>query len=158
LKLTGKRPDAYLPRNLFKDWLPSQTTARLALTNEPRQPLRPIGFGDFLNLSVPPREMLLDPILPERSLAMLYAPRGVGKTLLGLSIGLAVASGTTLLRWSAPRKRRVLYVDGEMPLVSLQERLRMLSVGLASEIPNHNFQVLAAERHQPWYRGRSGLA
>ena len=26
--------------------------------------------------------MLLDPILPERSLAMLYAPRGVGKTLL----------------------------------------------------------------------------
>jgi hypothetical protein len=27
---------------------------------------------------------LLDPIMPERSLAMLYAPRGIGKTLLGL--------------------------------------------------------------------------
>jgi putative DNA primase/helicase len=94
--------------NLFKDWLPSQTTARLALTDEPRRaPLKPIGFGDFLNLNVPPREMLLAPILPERSLGMLYAPRGVGKTLLGLSIGLAVASGTPLLRWSAPRKRRV---------------------------------------------------
>src|SRR6516165_4825115 len=89
--------------------------------------------------------MLLDPILPERSLAMLYAPRGVGKSWLGLSIGLAVASGTPLLRWPAPRKRRVLYVDGEMPLVSLQERLRMLSAGLGSEIPNDNFQVLAAD-------------
>jgi putative DNA primase/helicase len=135
--------------NLFKDWLPhSQVTARLALPKEsqqPRVPLRPIGFGEFLNLNVPPREMLLDPILPERSLAMLYAPRGVGKTLLGLSVGLAVASGTTLLRWSAPRKRRVLVVDGEMPLVSLQERLRMLSAGLGSEIPNDNFQVLAAD-------------
>jgi hypothetical protein len=114
--------------NFFKDWLPrSQVTARLSLTDEPPQPpapLKPIGFGDFLILNVPPREMLLEPILPERSLAMLYAPRGAGKILLGLSIGLAVASGTPLLRWSAPRKRRVLVVDGEMPLISLQERLR----------------------------------
>jgi AAA domain-containing protein len=70
--------------------------------------LQPIGFDDFLTLNVPPREMLLDPILPERSLAMLYAPRGVGKTLLGLSIGLTVASGSPLLRWSAPKPRRVL--------------------------------------------------
>jgi putative DNA primase/helicase len=60
------------------------------------------------SLYVPPREMLLDPILPERNLAMLYAPRGVGKTLLALSIGLAVASGSPLLRWNAPRQRRVL--------------------------------------------------
>jgi putative DNA primase/helicase len=132
--------------SFFKDWLPrSQATARLSLTNEPRQPLQPIGFSEFLKLSVPPRQMLLDPILPERSLGMLYAPRGVGKSWLGLSIGLAVASGTALLRWSAPGKRRVLYVDGEMPLVSLQERLRTLSVGFGSEIPNHGFQVLAAD-------------
>jgi putative DNA primase/helicase len=41
---------------------------------------------------------LLDPIMPERSLAMLYAPRGIGETLLGLSIGLAIASGNPLLR------------------------------------------------------------
>jgi putative DNA primase/helicase len=113
--------------NLFREWLPrSPAPGRLALTNDPSQPpamLKPIGFDEFRNLNVPRREMLLDPILPERSLAMLYAPRGVGKTLLGLSIGLAVASGTALLRWSAPRKRRVLVVDGEMPLVSLQERL-----------------------------------
>jgi putative DNA primase/helicase len=133
--------------NLFKDWLQgsqSQVTARLSLPDEPRQ-LRPIGFDEFLNLSVPKREMLLDPVLPERSLGMLYAPRGIGKTLLGLSIGLAVASGTPLLRWSAPRKRRVLYVDGEMPMVSLQERLRMLSAGFGSEIPNDGLQILAAD-------------
>jgi putative DNA primase/helicase len=107
--------------------------------------LQPIGFNDFLGLNVPAREMLLDPILPERSLAMLYAPRGVGKTLLGLSIGLAVASGSSLLRWSAPKPRRVLYIDGEMPLVSLQERLRSISAGLDAEIPNEGFRVLAAD-------------
>jgi putative DNA primase/helicase len=107
--------------------------------------LKSIGFDDFLAINMPPREMLLDPILPGRSLAMLYAPRGVGKTLLSLSIGLAVASGSPLLRWQAPRKRRVLYVDGEMPLVSLQGRLRAISAGLAIAVPNDGFRVLAAD-------------
>jgi len=75
---------------------------------------------------------------------MLYAPRGIGKSWLGLSIGLAVASGRSFLRWSAPNPKRVLYVDGEMPLVSLQERLRAISIGLG-EIPNDGFQILAAD-------------
>src|SRR3984893_16641607 len=116
--------------------------ARLPL---PRPKLQPVGFNDFLSLDIPAREVLLDPILPERSLAMLYAPRGVGKTLLALSMGLAVASGSPLLRWHAPRQRRVLYIDGEMPLVSLQERLRAISAGLSVVIPNDGFRVLAAD-------------
>jgi putative DNA primase/helicase len=114
----------------------------------PGQPvavLKSVGFDDFLAINMPPREMLLDPILPARSLAMLYAPRGVGKTLLSLSIGLAVASGSPLLRWHAPRQRRVLYIDGEMPLVSLQERLRAISAALAVAVPNDGFRVLAAD-------------
>jgi putative DNA primase/helicase len=107
--------------------------------------LKSIGFDDFLAIDMPPREMLLDPILPERSLAMLYAPRGIGKTLLALSIGLAVAGGCPLLRWNAPRQRRVLYVDGEMLLVSLQERLRSIATGLGAVIPNDGFRILAAD-------------
>jgi hypothetical protein len=42
-------------------------------------PLQAIRLKDFLEIEVPRREMLLSPILPERSLAMLYAPRGIGK-------------------------------------------------------------------------------
>ena len=112
----------------------------------PHVSLQPVGLHDFLNLSIPTRELLLSPILPARSLSMLYAPRGIGKTLLGLSIALTVASGTSLLRWSAPRPRRVLYVDGEMPLADLQERLSAISLGLAAEIPNDGFRVLAADQ------------
>jgi putative DNA primase/helicase len=107
--------------------------------------LQPFGFNDFLSINLPPRKMLLDPILPERSLAMLYAPRGIGKTLLSLSIGAAIASGGELLRWAAPERRRVLYVDGEMPVVSLQERLRAIAAGLNAEIPNDGFRILAAD-------------
>ena len=112
---------------------------------QPVAVLKSIGFDDFLAINMPPREMLLDPILPEKSLAMLYAPRGIGKTLLSLSIGLAVASGCQLLRWHAPRQRRVLYVDGEMPLVSLPERLRAISSSMGAVTPNDGFRVLAAD-------------
>src|SRR5271165_6108366 len=69
---------------------------REALLPSPRPSLQAVGFNDFLNLDIPPREMLLNPILPARSLAMLYAPRGLGKSWLALSIGLAVAAGQPL--------------------------------------------------------------
>jgi putative DNA primase/helicase len=118
---------------------------REAVSEPNKQSLRAFGINDFLNIDIPPREMLLSPILPERSLAMLYAPRGVGKSWLGLSIGMAVAAGESLLRWSAPRPRNVLYIDGEMPLVSLQERLREISAGYGGDIPNDGFRILAAD-------------
>jgi putative DNA primase/helicase len=107
--------------------------------------LQAMGLRDFLALEVPPRAMLLNPILPERSLSMLYAPRGVGKSWLGLSIGLAVASGKPLLRWTVPEPRRVLYVDGEMLLCDLQSRLHSILGGLDVEIPHAAFRVLAAD-------------
>jgi putative DNA primase/helicase len=131
---------------LFKQFVLTRAPRHQVLgEQQPVVALKSIGFDDFLAIDVPPRGMVLDPILPERSLAMLYAPRGVGKTLLSLSIGLAVASGSSLLRWKAPRQRRVLYVDGEMPLVSLQERLRAISAGLSATVPNDGFRVLAAD-------------
>jgi putative DNA primase/helicase len=132
---------------VLKSFLPTRRggSRHVSVEQQPVVALKSIGFDDFLAINTPPREMLLDPILPTRSLAMLYAHRGIGKTLLALSIGLAVASGSPLLRWHAPRKRHVLYVDGEMPLVSLQERLRSISNGLGAVIPNDGFRILAAD-------------
>ena len=135
---------------IFKQLLPLRQIVVPARDREPiQQPLTAFGLNDFLSLEIPAREMLLAPILPERSLAMLYAPRGIGKSWLSLSIGLAVASGQSLLRWSAARPRNVLYIDGEMPLVSLQERLRMISAGLNESILNDRFRLLAAD-HVPF--------
>jgi putative DNA primase/helicase len=134
-------------RNFLSQILPAhQTAIPTPVLEQSRASLQAVGINDFLNLYVPAREMLLSPILPERSLSMLYAPRGLGKSWLALSIGLSVAAGQSLLRWSSPRHRNVLYVDGEMPLVSLQERLKAISVGLRSDIPNDAFRVLAADQ------------
>jgi putative DNA primase/helicase len=88
--------------------------------------LRAITLDEFLAMAFPPREMVLDPIIPAQGLVMLHSKRGVGKTHVGLGIAYAVATGGTFLRWQAPCPRRVLYIDGEMPAVSLQERLAHL--------------------------------
>ncbi len=132
-------------QNFLKRLLPWPPPPIVTATVPKRPELKAVGLTDFLGLDLPPRAMLLDPILPERSLAMLYAPRGLGKSWLSLSIGLAVASGTSLLRWSAPRPRRVLFLDGEMPLVALQERLRALSPEFGGAIGNDQFKLLAAD-------------
>jgi AAA domain len=137
--------------NFFRHYLPIRFSGGpdtvIANVNHaaPDQTFQPVGLQDFLALQVPPREMLLAPILPERSLAMLYAPRGMGKSLIALTMGLAVASGSSVLRWSAPKPRRVLLLDGEMVLSDLQTRLNQLLAGLGTKIPNDGFRVLAAD-------------
>jgi hypothetical protein len=137
--------------NLFRQYIPIRfgggPDTVIANVNHavPAPSFQPVGSQDFLALQVPPREMLLAPILAERSLAMLYAPRGIGKSWLGLTIGLAVASGSSVLRWSAPKPRRVLLVDGEMVLSDLQARLNLILAGLGTAIPNDGFRVLAAD-------------
>lgn len=80
----------------------------------------------LLTADLPERETILDPILAQKSLMMLYGPRGLGKTHLALGIAWAAASGLSFLKWTAHRPHRVVYVDGEMAAVDLQTRLRAL--------------------------------
>ena len=90
---------------------------------EVARPYRTMDVSTLLATPFPPREQLLAPWLPAKGLAMVYGPRGIGKTHLTLGIAYAVASGGSFLGWQAPRPRRVLVVDGEMPAVALQERM-----------------------------------
>lgn len=95
---------------------------------------------DFLTMSFPEREMLLSPILPRQGLCMLHAMRGIGKTFISLSVAYAVASGGKVFdRWEAARPARVLFLDGEMPARTLQERLAALVAGSDAEPPSHDF-------------------
>lgn len=104
-----------------------------------------IALADFLGLDIPPRRMLLDPWLPEAGLAMLYAPRGVGKTWIALSVGYAVAAGGAFLGWQAPLPMPVLYLDGEMPAVALQERLATIVKSADYEAEPASLQLLTPD-------------
>ena len=79
---------------------------------------------------------------------MIYAPRGVGKTWVALGIAHAIASGGQFLRWDAKSPRRVLYIDGEMPMSLLKDRYAMVVASAMTEAPPQNFRMLAADYQQ----------
>jgi len=103
------------------------------------RPVEPVTAAELLDMELPPRETLLAPVIPAGGLVLLYGPRGMGKTFVGLSIAYAVASGGPALRWRAPKPRRVLYLDGEMPAATLQERLRRIVLGSVWQPPEDDF-------------------
>ena len=112
----------------------TQISSAVALSDESER-LAAASAYEFLTAQFPPREMVLAPILPSQGLAMIYSRRGVGKTYLTLAIAHAVARGGNFLRWIAPRARRVLFVDGELPAPVLQQRLRTIVYGLPKTEP-----------------------
>ena len=48
--------------------------------------LRPLDLETLLRTEFPPREMLLAPWLPEKGLAMVYGPRGTGKSHVSTAV------------------------------------------------------------------------
>ena len=103
----------------------------------------------FLKLEIPPREMVMAPFLPTQGLVMLFAARGIGKTHLSLGIGYAVASGGKFLRWSAPKARRVLFIDGEMPAGDMQERIAAIVASADLEPPDASYiRIVTPDRQE----------
>lgn len=88
-------------------------------------PLRALDVSDLALMHFKMREVILDPWLHSQDLCMVFAARGVGKTHFGLSVAYAVATGGKFAKWSAPRPRKVLYLDGELPGGVMQKRLLM---------------------------------
>jgi hypothetical protein len=132
---------------------------RRRLIHEDRQiPLpRLLSATELMVANLPEREFLLEPILTSNALALLYGPRGLGKTFVALGIAWAAASGGHFLGWQASRPHRVLYIDGEMAAVDIRERLRLLG----SAPPTLQFLVADLSTHSlpdlGYYEGQSRL-
>ena len=122
----------------------------LALATDRKQ-VSAINYDDFLQRKLPPRETLLAPWLPKQGIAMAHAPRGIGKTHFAHGVAWAVAAGGKFLRWTTPGGAfRVLLLDGEMPGVLLQERLRTVIHASGLEAPGNG------RRAEPERPGKPG--
>jgi hypothetical protein len=108
-----------------------------------RSRLAALDLVRFQALEVPEIEKVIDPWLPSKGLAMIYAWRGIGKTLLALSCAYAIATGTPLLKWGT-LKKRVLYVDSEMPVRLMQLRLAALEAAHDTH-PGNYFRMLSGD-------------
>ncbi len=98
--------------------------------------LKALNIRGLLSLEIQPREMLLSPIIPEQGLVMMHAPRGIGKTHISLMVAYTVAMGGQMFdqKWTCDNSNKVLFVDGEMPLVVIQERLAKIVNSANSEM------------------------
>jgi len=115
-------------------------------------PLRTIALGALLDADMKERRHLLSPWFREQESALIWAAPGVGKTMLTLSLALAIAGGGGLLGWRAETPARVLIIDGEMPLDDLQGRLRSLSgaiEGIDMDAARGNLKILARHHQDP---------
>jgi hypothetical protein len=88
--------------------------------------LVPIGYTKFIDIKFPEVRYIIPPFLTRPGLAMVFAERGVGKTLFVSHIAFAAATATSYLGWKAPRAFRVLILDGEMPAIELQKRYKAI--------------------------------
>ena len=107
-----------------------------------------VAGGEFANVTIAPREVLIaendQPVFYTQSLNQIIAWRGVGKTVFALGMAGALTSGGQLLKFKAGRRSKVMYIDGELPLYQMQERVR----DLIPEQGRENFYLINAEMSQ----------
>ena len=119
-------------------------------TEQTRPPLRSLNVKELLELEIPPREMILNPILPAQGLVMLYAPREIGKTHVALWVAYTIACGGTMFnnKWQCEKPRKVLFVDGEMPASTLQMRLSNIVASSEKELEDVDNLKIITPDHQ----------
>ena len=105
------------------------------------------------------RSWIVHGLIPEGCCVSLVAPPGSGKSLVGLDLGVRVATGHShFANLTIPRKRRVLLVDMENTEDDLRERLHDLGVKPTDDLNNLVFLHLPPLPPLDWPVGGAELA
>ncbi len=89
-----------------------------------------VSLRNLLEMKIPEREWIAYPFIQEKSLTILYAQRGIGKTYFAMTLGMAIASGKNVFNFTVKKNRSVLYIDGEMTGKDFQDRITNLGFGM----------------------------
>ena len=113
------------------------------MENQIVQPLKTVGGEELLEMQLPPKEFVIEGLLP-KGLAMIVGATKIGKSFLSLQVALAVSSGEML--WSFPtNKGHVLYLALEDDLARLQKRVKDMDDNATNNVL---FAILAERLHQ----------
>jgi len=111
----------------------------------------PLSVPEWRRRELPPRDYLLEGLLCSTSRWLLVGGTGVGKTLFSFDLAFAVALGRDFLVWKGVRPCRVMYLDGELPAETMQERINAAAELFGAEPPHlyvYNRDVLT-DRDMP---------
>ncbi len=122
----------------------------------PDEPAPPPSRDDlllsaWLKRQLPLRDFLMGGVACTTSRWLIFGETGIGKTLLGADMGAGMASGRGFLDWTGQRAARVMYLDGEMPAETFQERIRFIAKRYGEGLPlwGYNRDVLTADDMPP---------
>ena len=95
------------------------------MQNQIVQPLETVGGEELLEMQLPPKEFVIEGLLP-KGLAMLVGSTKIGKSFLSLQIAIAITNGEKL--WGYPSKQgSVLYLALEDDYARLQHRIKNMN-------------------------------
>lgn len=100
------------------NWIGSETLKETT-------PITAMTLDKFVSKEYPPKTYLMYPFLAQETIQQWWAPPGKGKTLLGVHLAVCLAGNKPFLKYSLPDNSEsypVLYVEGEMSAVELQDR------------------------------------
>lgn len=111
-------------------------------------PITALTLDKFVAKDYPPKKYLMYPFLARETIQQWWAPPGKGKTLLGIHLAVCLAGNKPFLKYSLPDKSEswpVLYVEGEMSAVELQDRFNNELQPWHEQINNPNAECFSYE-------------
>ena len=106
---------------LYEEWCRKHAVETQANAEPPPQAV--FSLREWLTRDLPKPDPLFAYWLITTSRVLIGAPTGLGKTMLGMAVGMRIAAAVDFLHWQAHKPARVLYVDGEMSRELLKERM-----------------------------------
>lgn len=94
-------------------------------------------------------EFVLFPWLPKQGISFVYAATGFGKTLFAMNVAYCIAKSGHFLNFKCPQPRKVLYIDGEMPLIQVENRYKKIIQEQGDLLFPENFTLLNTEAILP---------
>jgi RecA-family ATPase len=105
----------------------------------------PVSAKKLSTREIRPHEVILAPWFREGSLGYIFGLRGSGKTWFAWKMAISISKGEDFGPWKCEKSWKTLYVDGEMPLKSMQDRLKLLEPNPAEELYLMSHDDLAEE-------------
>jgi len=85
-----------------------------------------LSADEIMAMDFPEKRKILNPWLSEQTIVLVAGWRGIGKTWFGLSVADAISRGMNFGPWETITPVPCLYVDGEMAIQDIKERLGAL--------------------------------
>ena len=108
-----------------------------------KKEFKSVSLQELTLMDIPPRKAIIDPLIMEGSSMEINGGTGIGKTWFTLEMLCSICTGEKFLgKYEIANPRPVYYIDGEMPLESIRDRMNMIMARYiykykVSEIPFH---------------------